>query len=402
MMKVLVSAPARFVLTPDGSLWASNWSMSRTIWARYLKVFDEVRLLARAREAPEPPPDWVSASGQGVVPVPIPYFEGSKQFVSRLPSIRRAVSDALATADAIVLRCPCPLSTEVWRKCRNNRPYGMEIVGDPWDVFSPGSVRHFLRPLFRRLFSNWLKKQVHEACATSFVTEYSLQRRYPPSPETFTTNYSSIELPANAFVRDPRPRRVIQGRGPLRLITVGTLNQLYKAPDVLLDAFSQCVRAGLDLELVFVGDGDYRGMLEQMAVRLDLGRRVSFRGQLNDAEAIRTELDQADLFVLPSRQEGLPRAMIEAMARGLPCLGSTVGGIPELLRSEDLVPPNSERDLAGKIHEVASDPDRMALMSERSLEKAACYRADVLQRRREILYRHVREETEQWLATRRG
>ena len=120
---------------------------------------------------------------------------------------------------------------------------------------------------------------------------------------------------------------------------MGTLEQLYKAPDVLLDAVGQCFRQGLDLELVWIGGGQYQQQLEARAKELGLSPRVRFLGQLPAGDAVRGELDRADLFVLPSRQEGLPRAMLEAMARGLPCIGSTVGGIPELLPAEDLVPP---------------------------------------------------------------
>src|SRR5205809_1714074 len=121
--------------------------------------------------------------------------------------------------------------------------------------------------------------------------------------------------------------------------------------------------------MVIVGSGGYQAQLEARAAALGIGTRVQFRGQLAAAEAVRAELDRADLFVLPSRQEGLPRAMIEAMARGLPCIGSTVGGIPELLAAEDMVPPNDASALARKIREVLADPSRLARMSVRNLAK---------------------------------
>jgi len=63
----------------------------------------------------------------------------------------------------------------------------------------------------------------------------------------------------------------------------------------------------------------------------------------------------------------MPRAMIEAMARGLPCIGSAVGGIPELLSSEDLVSRGDAGALALKIMEVVSQPDRMTRMSDEQI-----------------------------------
>lgn len=88
----------------------------------------------------------------------------------------------------------------------------------------------------------------------------------------------------------------------------------------------------MELELRFIGDGGYRSTLTKMASDQGIADRVKFLGWLAAGPAVRAELDRADLFVLPSRTEGLPRALVEAMARGLPCIGSTAGGIPELLR----------------------------------------------------------------------
>ena len=93
------------------------------------------------------------------------------------------------------------------------------------------------------------------------------------------------------------------------------------------------MQAGHDLTLRVVGDGKRRPDLEALAAQLNCRERIVFAGQL-PSTAIIGELDRADLFVLPSRQEGLPRAMIEAMARALPCIGSDVAGFPELLPLE--------------------------------------------------------------------
>jgi len=86
--------------------------------------------------------------------------------------------------------------------------------------------------------------------------------------------------------------------------------------------------------------------------------------------------------------------MIEAMARGLPCLGSQVGGIPELLPPENLVPPGDAGALARKIAEVVADSGRLARMSARNLDDATGYREEALTGRRRSFYRHVRELTE--------
>jgi glycosyltransferase involved in cell wall biosynthesis len=274
-------------------------------------------------------------------------------------------------------------------------PYGVEVVGDPYDVFAPGAVKHPLRPFFRWWFPLQLRRQCAGACAAAYVTEHTLQRRYPPAEGSFSTHYSSIELPDMACVPQSRPVR--HSGSPFRLVTVGSLAQLYKAPEVLIDAIGICVRDGINLNLVIVGDGKHRPELETRARSLGLGERVHFLGQLPSGESVRSELDRADLFVLPSRQEGLPRAMIEAMARALPCIGSTVGGIPELLPLEDLVPAGDGAMLARRIREVVSDPARMAQMSARNLEKAKEYREGTLRTRRSEFYLRVKEQTTAWI-----
>lgn len=296
--------------------------------------------------------------------------------------------------DAVILRvggqiasCIKPLLFQT------GHPYGVEVVADPYDVFAPGSIKSPLRPFLRWYSPPRLRELCFKACAASYVTEEALQKRYPCP--NFSVSASTVQLTEESFVSEPRS---YHGKtDPFTLIFVGTMAQLYKAPDVLINAVAVCVREGLNLDFVLVGDGQYRGELEALAQKLGLDKRVRFLGQLPSGEAVRSRLDQADLFILPSHQEGLPRAMIEAMARALPCIGSTVGGIPELLPAEDMVSPGDMEALARKIREVVTTPQRMTEMSARNLETAKKYRDEFLQKKRIAFYRHVQEITEAWL-----
>jgi hypothetical protein len=91
--------------------------------------------------------------------------------------------------------------------------------------------------------------------------------------------------------------------------------------------------------------------------------------------------------------------MIEAMARGLPCIGSAVGGIPDLLGSEELVPRGDATALARKIKQISMDPERMNRLSGENLAKAREYHDSILSSRRRQFFTHVQEATRQWSQT---
>jgi glycosyltransferase involved in cell wall biosynthesis len=179
----------------------------------------------------------------------------------------------------------------------------------------------------------------------------------------------------------------------VRLLTVTNLDHLNKGTDTLVEATADCVAHRCDVTLTIVGGGKLRASLAATAERLGIANRVLFTGEVAGPQAVREHLHSADLFVLPSRHEGLPRAMIEAMAAGLPCIGSTAGGIPELLPPEDLTPPNARSALANKIHQVVTSSARLTFPNLRNLAVAQTYRTSVLQDRRTEFYRHVAAAT---------
>ncbi len=393
-MNLVVTLEHRFDRTPDGAVWTQTM-FARPFWSRYLEVFDAVRVVARVRDVPEVPDGWQRADGEGISFAALPYYIGPKGYLRSLPALRRALRAAVGPGDAVLMRVPSAIAAQLLPALkRTGHPYGVEVLGDPYDVFAPGAVRHPLRPLFRRSFTRRQREQCRGAAVVGYVTEAALQRRYPPAPGAFATYYSDVELSDAAYATEPRPARPFAG--PVTLVTVGSLAQLYKAPDVQIDAVARLVGEGMDLRLVIVGDGKHRAELEARAAARGIAERVHFRGQLTAGAAVRAELDAADLYVMPSRTEGMPRAMVEAMARALPCIGSTVGGIPELLPPEDLVPPGDVDALAANIRAVVRDPARMAAMSARNLRRAWDYHEDRLRARRTACYRALRERTEAW------
>jgi glycosyltransferase involved in cell wall biosynthesis len=394
-MRVLVAIDHRFDSTPDGAVWTQTM-FTPSYWSRYLDTFDEVNVVARVHPVEKALPGWIQVNVNRITVQPLPHYLGPWQYLRQRQQVLAAAQNAFTVGDAVMFYSASPPVLAMQKKIDAlDYPFGVYIIANPYDVFSPGAVRSALRPFFRWLAPRQLRSLCQNASAAAYITEAALQQQYPPSPTAFTTYYSMAELTDEVFVEHPRTFNPDQTSW--KLITVGAMSQLYKAQDILIEAIALCTHQGLDLQLVFVGDGQYRPMLEKQAAEMGVGDRCHFRGQLTTGSVVRQELDQADLFVLPSRQEGLPRAMLEAMARGLPCLGSTVGGISELLSPEDMVPPADVEALAAKIREMVSDSKRLSQASVRNLGRAQDYREHCIRDRRTIFYKTLRQQTEDWI-----
>lgn len=407
-MEVTVTLDARYEIAPDGSVW-SQAGMARSFWERYLQVFDTVRVVARARRIERVPEGWLPVTGKNILFHSLPDFCGPWQCLTRYPEFTAAIRAVGPAHGAVILRVGSQIANILERRLhKRSYPYALEVVGDPYEVFAPGVVDHPLRPLFRWHFSRHLRRQCLRAVGVSYVTKRALQDRYPA--RSMNTGVSDVDLPGEAVLSETcgihnsegnvKSVRKPKQNGPYQLVTVGSLAQLYKGTDVLIEAVARCVRAGLDLTAVIVGDGKYRPNLMAKAERSGLASRIRFTGQVTAGDPVRRILDSSDLFVLPSRTEGLPRALIEAMARGLPCIASAVGGIPELLDASELVPAGDPVALATKIQQVLIDPSRMDAMSRRNLAGAQEYLDSVLAERRRRFYEYVRDFTERWEAGR--
>ena len=154
-------------------------------------------------------------------------------------------------------------------------------------------------------------------------------------------------------------------------IVVGTVSHLSSEKGIryLVEAASLVRDASSRVRFVIVGDGNRRRELQELVHHKKLDSCFEFLGFREDSHLVMKDFD---IFVLPSLSEGLPSAIMEAMAHSLPVIGSHVGGIPELVedgRTGLLVPPGDPENLAKAIGKLAQDPDTMRQMGIRGRER---------------------------------
>ena len=185
-------------------------------------------------------------------------------------------------------------------------------------AFTEG-VNPALRAAYR--FAEWLARDWADRTIT--VSEYDRQlalRSGIGTGESLVTIHNGV--------RDTVVRRADPSRQPVRIAVVARMD-VPKEHALLLHALARVARSDWILELL--GDGPNRPALESLVKQLSLERRVVFMGSRNDVAEL---LGRAQLFVLASRWEGLPRSILEAMRAGLPVIASDVGGVPECVEHD--------------------------------------------------------------------
>ena len=178
-------------------------------------------------------------------------------------------------------------------------------------------------------------------------------------------------IPAGADLNAATPSTHPTVEQPLRLLFVGRLvNQ--KGLDVLLKALAK-MKGRVDWTLTIAGEGPLRDGLALASRKLGLSDRVVFRGWLK-RDHLPAVYEQADVFVLPSRDEGMPNAMLEAMAAGLPVIGSKISGLDEVVIDGEtglLVPVEDTDALAHALRTVIEDRDYTFKLGQAARERVA-------------------------------
>ena len=386
-MRLVIATDHAFFRTKQGVF--DTFCINYEFFDDYRQIFDEVDVVARVNQVEALPVGAFRSDGEGVRFIDVPNIRGMGWLLRAARLSKHLLTSAVELSDAVIVRVPSELGWLAARcALRMHKPYMVEVIGDPRSAWASVSrAPHYkLVAWFQGLRLRYLTQH---AVAGSYVEGRHLPRVYPLRPGTPQDSISSIRLKKV----DVLPSRQFYERPvPLRVIHVGTLTRRKRGDD-LIRACHVAVERGLEVQLQFVGDGPQRPQLEALRDKLRMGKRVVFHGHIADRELLNHLLDDSDLFVMTSASEGLPRAMIEAMARGLPVAGSRIPGIDELVRDSELFPLGDVYALGNLLWQLGSDPERLTAMSSHSTSIALQYTDEFLSPKRIRLYQALADKS---------
>lgn len=231
----------------------------------------------------------------------------------------------------------------------------------------PYSVTVHAHDIFVR--RNMLETKLREASFIAAISEFNREYLANLYGDWIREKTAIVRCGVTPENYQPRPRFWQAGQ-PVRLINVSSL-QPYKGQSYLVEACAILKNRGIPFECRIVGGGEERERLQRLIQQHNLGEQVKLLGPQPQEEVARL-LEQADCYVQPSiitpsgKMEGIPVALMEALASQLPVVATSISGIPELVQEGKtgvLVPPGDPEALAAGIETVYADPEGAARMA---------------------------------------
>lgn len=312
-------------------------------------------------------------------------YSRPKDALLKYSIVKKELNDYLNRSDCVILRLPSVLGLISLQICKKNRiPYLIEVVADAFDsYYNYGTlIGRFSAPIYDYL----IRKAVFPCKYILYVTREYLQTRYPHSEHSLSIGITNANInPVSDEIMNYRIDKINKmSLASVKCGQIGNLNVRYKGYHVMLKALSILKNEGLSVSYHIVGGGDSDDILKE-ASKLNVDDMVVIRGKLPHDEIDRF-LDEIDIYVHPSYQEGLPRVVVEAISRGCPCLTSNVAGTPELISEKYLHNCGDYEKLYSDIKRLIFHKNEMKAAANENFNHAKEYYSPVLDQKRRVFY----------------
>lgn len=359
----------------------SYGSYPEIYWNRYLKFADHVEVLARKElnEDPEAGGYIFSfmKSGNGsvdITPVPPPSIANRLGMASG--DFFKTIKDAVDGSDYIVARLPSEIGfLAALYANKTAKPVAIELVGCAYDAYK---YRGGLQGALYAPISKWKTKRVCKSADAILYVSKKLKEDYPSDSHSYVIA-SNVVIDKVDCISDIKRRIGNRLGGRIVFGLIGSYFVDYKGVDVAIKSIALLRKSRIDVVLRVLGEGD-KGKYLKIALDNGVGDAVYFDGLLPAGEPVKEWLRKCDYYMQPSRTEGMPRGLLEAMAVGLPAVGSRAGGIPDVLDKEKLHDVGDSEGLAMKISNLLEGDYECQVL--KALEVSSFYLHEKIDERR--------------------
>ncbi|WP_286236075.1 glycosyltransferase family 4 protein [Vibrio fluvialis] len=385
MKKLLFVHDHIFIRDQVGDVFSPGGFPSE-LWGKYLNHFDFIRSVGRCAGKVENASDkYVKSSCDKVEFTFVERISSPRNLLKNFRNVNYKIEQLVLESDCVIARLPSEnglLAVKLAKKL--NKPLCVEVVGCAWDgLFNYGTLTG---KIYAPLAFMRMKKAVKQASHVLYVTNCFLQKRYPANHDAEVVSVSNVSI---AVKEDHYPTdKYAHSKNKFVFGLIGNYKTKYKGIHFAIEALSlvDFKSFGVDFEFRVLGKGQPEEYQRQ-AKKLGIDNKVFFDAPLPSGEPVHKWLDDIDIYIQPSLQEGLPRALIESMSRGCVAIGSSAGGIPELLNDNYIHKAGSVSGLVKNIRYVLSTKDDLSANSLRNFRESLKYDSNTISTKRHAFFK---------------
>ncbi|GGB72090.1 hypothetical protein GCM10007424_10100 [Flavobacterium suaedae] len=295
------------------------------------------------------------------------------------------IENSVKSHDIILLRLPSANGVLAYKYAKRfNKPIFVEVVACVYDALWNYDWRGKLLAGHKmKKYKNIIMNSSH----VLYVTQNFLQERYPSKGKSIGCSDVLIKKMDESVIEQRLHNQ--ENRKSLTLGTVAAIDVPYKGQAEVIKAIAELKKQNILVRYKIVGQGSPK-RLNNIIKTCGVEDLVDIVGPIKHDEVFKF-IDGLDVYVQPSKTEGLPRAVIEALSRGCPSIGSRAGGIPELIQPELLFNPKSTSEIVEVIKKI-SNKDLQKRISKENFEKAKEYQFEIINERRKSFYREFKDD----------
>lgn len=391
-MKVLLVTSQKISVN-DYGCWC-NYALYGTL--ENMSVLGELHVLCSKptnfKSTAQPITERINFLSPNHVEYLLPMGKNIKQYFTNQHLNKKKIEQTIQGKDLVIGYAPFENAAYAQKVAQKKGiPFLSFLVGCPWNVL----IYH--HRLLAKLMApkSWLftRKMLKNSNYAHYVTRQYLQEKYPTKGKALGCSDINLgDIDSEAFNLRIKNRQAKPASSEIRLITVGSIDAGYKGQEYVIRALAKLKGKGdnrYHYYMIGTGKGE---RLHKIAQQLNIENQVHFLGKKTIDEVF-SWMDNSDIYLQPSLTEGLPRSVVEAMSRAMPCIGFHTGGIPELLEPQYVVAQKDVDGIVSKLR-LLENENEYRRAAERNFNEAKKYDHEKLQKSIRDFFIEIKNEIE--------